>query len=121
MIILDTNVLSELMKPDPQSNVVKWVAGQPASSLFTTFITKAEVLYGLALLADSARKNALELRWNYDYGDTLLFTCLSICITTPLFFRSTTTGWSQATLQFLLQRSERFVAHQRTTDRLALR
>ena len=60
MIVLDTNVLSELMKPVPRADVVKWVAGQPASSLFTTFITQAEILYGLALLPEDARKKALQ-------------------------------------------------------------
>ena len=43
MIILDTNVLSELMKADPSTNVVGWTAAQPPSSLFTTTITQAEI------------------------------------------------------------------------------
>lgn len=60
MIILDTNVLSELMKPTPQVHVVEWLARQPVSSLFTSFITEAEILYGLALLPEGARKNALQ-------------------------------------------------------------
>ncbi len=59
MIILDTNVLSELMKPDPLACVSHWVASQPVTSLFTTFVTEAEILYGLALLPDGARKAAL--------------------------------------------------------------
>jgi len=48
MIILDTNVLSELMKPEPQPRVRRWVASQPVASLFTTTVTEAEILYGLA-------------------------------------------------------------------------
>jgi hypothetical protein len=59
VIILDTNVVSELMKPAPQTNVVKWLEEQPVLSLFTTFITEAEIFYGLALLPEGARKNAL--------------------------------------------------------------
>ena len=50
MIILDTNVLSELMKPTPAAEVVDWMAARPAASLFTTSITQAEILHGLMLL-----------------------------------------------------------------------
>jgi predicted nucleic acid-binding protein len=50
MIILDTNVLSELMKPAPSARVVRWVGAQPTSSLFVTSVTQAEILYGIALM-----------------------------------------------------------------------
>jgi toxin FitB len=60
MIILDTNVLSELMKPKPDPTVVAWLGGQPAASLYTTSITQAEILYGLMLLPRSRRRTALE-------------------------------------------------------------
>ena len=50
MIILDTNVLSELMKPAPASIVVDWVAALPVASLYTTSITQAEILHGIMLL-----------------------------------------------------------------------
>jgi len=39
MIILDTNVISELMAPEPASQVVSWVAARPPTSLYTTAIT----------------------------------------------------------------------------------
>jgi toxin FitB len=60
MIILDTNVLSELMKPTPAPIVVDWIGGQPATSLYTTSITQAEILHGLMLLPPSRRRRALE-------------------------------------------------------------
>ena len=60
MIILDTNVLSELMKPAPASVVVDWVASQPAANLYTTSITQAEILHGLMLLPRGRRRSALE-------------------------------------------------------------
>jgi predicted nucleic acid-binding protein len=60
MIILDTNVLSELMKPAPTGTVVDWMAAQPAASLYTTSITQAEILHGLMLLPRSRRRSALE-------------------------------------------------------------
>ena len=60
MIILDTNVLSELMKPTPTARVVAWIAGQPAQSLFTTSITQAEILYGVMILPAGRRRQAVE-------------------------------------------------------------
>ncbi|QEI40371.1 Toxin FitB [Dolichospermum sp. UHCC 0315A] len=52
MIILDTNVISELMKTQKSAIVREWVAAQPLMSLFTTTITQAEILYGIALLPE---------------------------------------------------------------------
>jgi toxin FitB len=60
VIVLDTNVLSELMRPSPSTAVARWVAAQPSSSLFTTTITQAEILYGVALLPRGRRREALE-------------------------------------------------------------
>jgi predicted nucleic acid-binding protein len=60
VIILDTNVVSELMKPDPAEPVVTWIAARPALSLFTTSITQAEVLHGALLLPAGKRREALE-------------------------------------------------------------
>jgi toxin FitB len=59
MIILDTNVLSELMRPTPSPRVVAWVAKQPATELFTTSITEAEIFYGLGLLGKGKRREGL--------------------------------------------------------------
>jgi predicted nucleic acid-binding protein len=60
MIILDTNVLSELMRPAPAPVVVEWLGGQPAGSLYTTSITQAEILHGLLLLPPGKRRSGLE-------------------------------------------------------------
>ncbi len=59
MIILDTNVLSELMRPKPSLQVADWVAKQPVTELFTTSITAAEIFYGIELLAKGKRREAL--------------------------------------------------------------
>lgn len=59
MIILDTNVLSELMRPKPSARVVAWVAKQPAAELCTTSITAAEIFYGIELLGKSKRRQGL--------------------------------------------------------------
>lgn len=50
MILLDTNVLSELMRPRPDERVLRWVGDQPLVSVFTTSITQAEILHGILLL-----------------------------------------------------------------------
>lgn len=59
MIVLDTNILSELMRPLPSDRVVRWVGAQPAAQLFTTAITEAEVFYGIELLPRSKRRDSL--------------------------------------------------------------
>ncbi|MBV9862859.1 MAG: type II toxin-antitoxin system VapC family toxin [Alphaproteobacteria bacterium] len=59
MIVIDTNVVSELMRPRPNSAVLAWDARQPRRDLFTTSITKAEVYHGIALLPDGRRKSTL--------------------------------------------------------------
>jgi predicted nucleic acid-binding protein len=59
MIVLDTNVLSELMRPVPDQQVIAWVDAQPASDLVVTSITVAEILYGIARMDDGKRKQTL--------------------------------------------------------------
>lgn len=76
MIILDTNVLSELMKAEPAASVSKWVASQPASRLFVTAITQAEILYGIKLLPKGRRRNRIEIAakamFDEDFNDRVL-------------------------------------------------
>ena len=60
MILLDTNVLSELMRPLPSVAVASWVASQAPKSLYVTSITQAEILYGVLLLPSGRRRNAIE-------------------------------------------------------------
>jgi toxin FitB len=59
MIVLDTNVVSELMRPAPSDGVIGWVDQQSATSCHITAITLAELLYGVARLADGRRKAEL--------------------------------------------------------------
>jgi len=60
MIILDTNVLSALMRMVPAAPVVAWLDRQPAESIWITSITVFEVRLGLALLPSGRRRQALE-------------------------------------------------------------
>ncbi|MBB2156603.1 type II toxin-antitoxin system VapC family toxin [Gluconacetobacter diazotrophicus] len=59
MIVLDTNVLSELMRAEPDPAVMAWMSRQPVPALFTTTVTQAEILYGLALLPEGRRRDTL--------------------------------------------------------------
>lgn len=59
-IVLDTNVLSELMNTQGSKRVKNWVATQPREKLFITTITQAEILYGIAILPDGKRSQALK-------------------------------------------------------------
>lgn len=60
MIILDTNVLSALMRADPEPAVVAWLDRQPAESVWITSITLFEARFGLALLTKGRRRQWLE-------------------------------------------------------------
>jgi toxin FitB len=59
VIILDTNVVSELMRPEPAPGVAGWVRGRDRRELRTTAITLAEIRYGIARMPDGRRKQAL--------------------------------------------------------------
>lgn len=60
MILLDTNVVSTLMRRDPDPGVVAWLDDQPAESVWTTSITVFEVRTGLELLEPGRRRRQLE-------------------------------------------------------------
>jgi toxin FitB len=60
VIVLDTNVLSELLRAEPDPAVIDWTASQPLETLFTTTVTQAEMLYGVGLLPNGQRRRRLE-------------------------------------------------------------
>ena len=62
MIILDTNVVSELMRDGPDSRVLDWIESNPPGSTFTTAVTVGEIAYGFARLPEGKRKRALAKR-----------------------------------------------------------
>jgi len=59
VIVLDTNVLSELMRPQPDERVVAWLKQQTRSNLFTTAVTRGEMLYGVLILPDGRRRTRM--------------------------------------------------------------
>jgi hypothetical protein len=73
MIILDTNIISELMKCQKCSeNVYNWTSQQPINNLFTTTITQAEILYGIAILPQGKRQNELQKAANLMFAEDFL-------------------------------------------------
>jgi len=58
-IVLDTNVLSELMRPQPDQAVIDWFAAGGDTVYFISVITKAEILLGISLLPDGKRRDNL--------------------------------------------------------------
>ncbi len=62
MILLDTNVVSEAIKPEPHPSVLAWLDAQAAETLFLSSITVAELLFGIGTLPDGRRKDMLAAR-----------------------------------------------------------
>ena len=71
MIVLDTNVLSALMRQKPEASVVAWLDRQPAESVWITSVTLFEARFGLALLAKGRRRQALETAFERILKDDL--------------------------------------------------
>lgn len=59
MILLDTNVVSEAMKPEPHPNVRAWLNAQPYETLYLSSVTLAEMLFGIGTLPSGKRKDML--------------------------------------------------------------
>ena len=59
MIVLDTNVVSELLRPVPTPRVVAWYVGQAAPDAFVSAVTEAELRYGVAIMPAGRRRASL--------------------------------------------------------------
>ena len=57
MIILDSNVVSELMRPRPEREVIAWLDRQPRSSIWTTSVTVFEIRFGLQIMPGGRRRD----------------------------------------------------------------
>ena len=60
MFILDTNILSAMMRPDRVPEVAAWMDAQDEQHLFTTTVSQAEIFAGLTIMADGRRRRDLE-------------------------------------------------------------
>jgi predicted nucleic acid-binding protein len=63
MIVLDTNVLSALMRPEPEPQVLRWLDAQPESSIWTTTITLMELRYGLQTMPAGRRRDQMTVEF----------------------------------------------------------
>ncbi|MCS5700365.1 type II toxin-antitoxin system VapC family toxin [Cyanobium sp. FGCU-52] len=63
MILLDTNVISELMRPQPEPRVLAWADGLNPDAVAITAMNEAEILHGLARMPDGRRKQNLQQGW----------------------------------------------------------
>ena len=59
MILLDTNVVSEIMRPSPDPWVGAWMSAQPVPDLFTTAINEAEIFKGIEIMAHGKKRREL--------------------------------------------------------------
>ncbi len=59
MIVLDTNVVSETLKPQPDTTVLGWIDAQLAETLYLSSVTVAELMFGVAVLAAGKRRDRL--------------------------------------------------------------
>lgn len=71
MILLDTNVVSEIMKIAPSANVLKWLNDQSSSAVHVSAVTVGEIEYGLRILADGRRR--LQLKEKFEQFIALAF------------------------------------------------
>ena len=60
MILLDTNVVSEPLRPEPDTAVIAWIDAQPLEALFLSAITVAALRAGVALLPAGKRRSGLQ-------------------------------------------------------------
>jgi predicted nucleic acid-binding protein len=76
MLILDTNVISEIMQALPSPRVQEWWSQQQAGELFTSTVTMAEILYGIELLPRGKRRDRLlaeaEAMFSQDFAERIL-------------------------------------------------
>ena len=72
MILLDTNVISELMQPRPDPKVLSWVDSLDPLDVAITAMNEAEILHGLARLPDGRRKQELQASWEAVKADKLI-------------------------------------------------
>ena len=64
--LLDTNVISELVRPKPDKNVLKWFVHMPDDALYLSVLTLGEIRKGVERLSDSSRREKLRLWLEHD-------------------------------------------------------
>ena len=75
-LLLDTNVLSELMRDEPNNNVFNWFMQNGDQTLFSCAITKAEILSGIAAMPEGKRKQTLAKDAEMTFSEDFTSDCL---------------------------------------------
>ncbi|WP_435170327.1 type II toxin-antitoxin system VapC family toxin [Falsirhodobacter sp. 1013] len=88
MIVLDTNVLSEIQKPKPDPNVMAWLDAQHPSNLFVTAITAEELLFGAFILPVGDRRARLVGTVEAMLADDFAYRVLPYDVTAAQFYAS---------------------------------
>jgi predicted nucleic acid-binding protein len=96
--LLDTNVLSELMRPAPAQEVLRWFGGVVSSQLHTSAINQAEILAGIAALPAGRRRDALALAAQEMFEDEFAGRCLAFGSTAAERFALVTAARKRARL-----------------------
>lgn len=76
MILLDTNVLSEFMRPAPAKEVVAWLDAQMSVQVWVCAVTRAEIELGIALMPDGLRKLGLQRAAEAMFAEEFVGRCL---------------------------------------------
>lgn len=77
MILLDTNVLSEFMRPQPSAQVVAWLDKQVPDEIWINAVSRAEIELGLALMPESRRQKNLSEAARIMFDEDFAGRCLS--------------------------------------------
>lgn len=72
MFVLDTNVASEIMRPEPTPSVAAWIDERDARDMYLTAVSEAELLYGVAIMPAGKRRNALQAAMTRSRGAALV-------------------------------------------------
>ena len=107
MFLLDTNVLSALMRAEPVPEVATWVSGQPPEFLFTAAVCQAEILSGLAIMPEGRRRFDLEAAaramFSEDFeGRVLPFDMAAAMAYADIFVSRRRAGRSTATVDLMI-------------------
>lgn len=76
MILLDTNVLSEFMRPAPAARVVAWLDAQVSEQVWVCAITRAEIELGVSMMPDGQRKLGLQMAAKAMFAEEFVGRCL---------------------------------------------
>lgn len=107
MILLDTNVVSEIMRPQPEPNVLAWLAAQDATRLCLAALTVAEIRRGLERLPSGTRREQLESGFNTFLtqgfsGRVFPFTESTAAIYAPIYAKRVDAGLGVGEIDLLI-------------------